>query len=637
MRVPLRAFLFVSLAIAVLAPVTYLGISQTVRWREVNRLEVDKELTLSALGLARTIEHAMAADIRLITTLSNALALQDLRNRELIEAMLRNHCTSYLSCMAVTVTDVDGTPRMASHSLAGATNLSKRDYFQAMLASGDVAISGVQLGWTFHRPTIHIAAPIKVKREGSEVFAGAVITATTLFYLEDLTVRTVKQFHDMHAEILDDHRRVVVNSSPLRTPSLTDRSGLSMYSPNPGEETTVRDGHDDAGAPVRVALARFSVGGKPWMVVVMQSTDSINAQTNRSLRHTLFVNLGALVFGLFLALGLSSLLARPIVKLTRFATHVAKDGPQPRPTSAALDTREVAELTETVFSMVSKLQDQTQALREREREQIELAKVRKELDIAAQIQSGILPKHFLFPGFEFAARIKPAESIAGDYYEILPTESGFWIAVGDVSGHGLTAGLVMLMLQSALAALAIYAPREQPSRILAATNALLVENIRRRLGGDDHVTLVLIHVDQQGGFVFAGAHEPLMILRDGSGTCEVIDTPGPWMGILPDLGKRICESSGQLNPGDLLILYSDGVVEAGARSHRQFGLDRLRQSIEQARGQPLDAVCDQVLRQVGEWSPGEQDDDMMIFLVRRAPAQASPTAASRASTSRQAS
>jgi sigma-B regulation protein RsbU (phosphoserine phosphatase) len=240
------------------------------------------------------------------------------------------------------------------------------------------------------------------------------------------------------------------------------------------------------------------------------------------------------------------------------------------------------------------------------------------MEIAARIQSGILPKCFAVPGFEFAAQIKPAEVMAGDYYEILPTESGFWLAAGDVSGHGLTAGLVMLMLQSALAALAIYAPRERPSRILTATNALLVENIRRRLGGDDHVTLVLMHVDHAGHFVFAGGHEPLLILREGSDTCDVLDTPGPWMGILPDLGKGLCESHGQLHPGDLLILHSDGVAESGTRQSEPFGLDRLSHCIEQARRQPLPTICDQVLRQASDWSQGQQDDDMMVVMVRRA-------------------
>ena len=115
------------------------------------------------------------------------------------------------------------------------------------------------------------------------------------------------------------------------------------------------------------------------------------------------------------------------------------------PSAARWDAREVNDLVETVGIMVAQLREQADALREREKEQVVLARFRQELEIAARIQVGILPKNFDVPGFEIAALMRPAEAVGGDYYELLPTESGFWIAAGDVSGHGLTAGLVMLM------------------------------------------------------------------------------------------------------------------------------------------------------------------------------------------------
>jgi sigma-B regulation protein RsbU (phosphoserine phosphatase) len=447
-------------------------------------------------------------------------------------------------------------------------------------------------------------------------------------YLQEISSQAVQRFPDMHVEILDDTRRVVTDSNPLATPALTDRSQSPLHAPDPDGKTILRSGQDDHGEAVRLALTDVPLELCHWTLVVIRSMKAINAQTSRSLQHTVFVTLGALVFGLLLAILLSRLLSRPIVRLTQFATRVAKDGPQPKPAAASLDAREVTELTETVFSMVAKLQEQTQALREREQEQIMLAKVRQELDIAASIQSGILPKRFEFPGFEFAARVQPAENIGGDYYEILATDSGFWIAAGDVSGHGLTAGLVMLMLQSALAALATYAPHERPSKILRATNALLVENIRRRLGGDDHVTLVLMHVDREGRFVFAGGHEPLLILRHGGDHCELVETPGPWMGILPNLGKDLCETQGQLLPGDLLVMHSDGVVGAGTWNRHAFGLDRLQACVEASREHPLDAICARVLGQATDHARGEQHDDMMVVLIRRTPLAAKSAAAS---------
>jgi sigma-B regulation protein RsbU (phosphoserine phosphatase) len=264
---------------------------------------------------------------------------------------------------------------------------------------------------------------------------------------------------------------------------------------------------------------------------------------------------------------------------------------------------------------------------EREKEQIVLARIRQELDIAERIQMGILPKHFALPGFESAAQMKPAEAVGGDYYEILPTESGFWIATGDVSGHGPNARLVMLMLQSALAALAIDAPRAHPAEILKATNGLLVENIRRRLGGDDHVTLVLMYVDLDGGFAFAGGHEPLLLLRARNERCDVIDTPGPWMGILPNVGRHLQECHGRLEPGDLLLFHSDGIVESRSRRHGLFGLDRLRAAVERPRHQPIDIVCREILREAQAWSSGKCEDDMTVVVVPRTK-QGNPTVGS---------
>jgi sigma-B regulation protein RsbU (phosphoserine phosphatase) len=266
--------------------------------------------------------------------------------------------------------------------------------------------------------------------------------------------------------------------------------------------------------------------------------------------------------------------------------------------------------------MVAQLREQADALREREKEQVVLARFRQELEIAARIQVGILPKNFDVPGYEIASLMRPAEAVGGDYYELLPTESGFWIAAGDVSGHGLTAGLVMLMLQSALAALAIYTPNARPAEILKATNRLLVENIRRRLGGDDHATLVLMHVMRDGSFLFAGAHEPLLILRTASGKCEVVDTLGPWMGINDSVEQHLIEGAGKLAAGDLLVLHSDGVVEAGASRHQPYGLDRLCAAVERLHDQPAQVMCREILRESRAWVPGPQEDDMSIVVVR---------------------
>jgi serine phosphatase RsbU (regulator of sigma subunit) len=618
-------FLFVALSIAALAPIVYLGLTQAARWREVQRRDADKELRFAAEGLARTLGQALDANVREITSVAKTVGMHGTGDRSVVQQLLHEYCATFPSCLGVNVTDLEGMPVVIEPQDAVPRKLADRDYYQAMRRTGHTIVSGVELGRLTKVPTIHVCAPIwAAPLAGEPTFAGAVVGATGLGYLQELTTKSVEIFGDTHAQVIDGHGRVVLDSSPAGAPALADRSANPTYLGVAAGQTILRDGQDEQGKRVRIALERVPEQGVDWTVAVMRQTQLIEEQANRARVSTLIAVAAALVLGFVFAYILSAWLARPISKLARYATGVAKGEPLPMPARGALDAREVTQLIETVFSMVSQLQQQTEALREREEEQIVLARIRKELDIAERIQTGILPKQCTLPGFESAARMIPAEAVGGDYYEILPTASGFWIASGDVSGHGLNAGLVMLMLQSALAALAIYAPAARPAELLKAANRLLVENIRRRLGGDDHATLVLMHVDLDGSFVFAGGHEPLLIFRAKSGKCEVIDTPGPWMGIIPDIGRQLSEGCGRLEPGDLLLFHSDGVVESGAREHKPYGLERLCSAVERLADQPAEVVCGEILREAEEWSSGRREDDMTVVVVRRDKPDAPP-------------
>src|SRR5207247_1046155 len=98
-------------------------------------------------------------------------------------------------------------------------------------------------------------------------------------------------------------------------------------------------------------------------------------------------------------------------------------------------------------------------------------------------------------GVEVSARMIPADEVGGDYYDVLPIAEGTqgaWIGIGDVAGHGLTAGLVMMMIQSVVAALVKQAPDRAPSQHLGVLNAILYDNIRERLEQSEHVTLSLL-------------------------------------------------------------------------------------------------------------------------------------------------
>jgi sigma-B regulation protein RsbU (phosphoserine phosphatase) len=144
----------------------------------------------------------------------------------------------------------------------------------------------------------------------------------------------------------------------------------------------------------------------------------------------------------------------------------------------------------------------------------------------------------------------------------------------------------------------------------------LVENIRNRLESDEHSTLMLLHVTSGGEFVLSGGHEPLLVLRADSDACEVIESEGPWMGINLEGAGSLTETGGRLLPGDLLVLHSDGIVEAGARRHVPFGLERLSAEVTRLRDLPPCDICRGIVDAAHAWAEGTVEDDMTVVVVR---------------------
>src|SRR4029079_5939062 len=162
-------------------------------------------------------------------------------------------------------------------------------------------------------------------------------------------------------------------------------------------------------------------------------------------------------------------------------------------------------------------------------------------ELARQIQVGILPRRLTAVGFELSACMTTATEVGGDYYDVLPIDGGCWIGIGDVSGHGVTSGLIMLMVQSGVAALVARDPTASPRDAVAIVNRVLFENIRHRLLKDDFVTFSLLRVSQRR-IVFAGAHEEFIVMRGKSKQVDLVATPGTWLGVLPDIQQFTTET-----------------------------------------------------------------------------------------------
>ncbi len=241
----------------------------------------------------------------------------------------------------------------------------------------------------------------------------------------------------------------------------------------------------------------------------------------------------------------------------------------------------------------------------------ETERAAKEMELAAEIQTSILPTAVTVPGLEAAVLMRATEEVGGDYYDIIPVPGGCWIAVGDVAGHGLRAGLTMLQVQAALAALVRQSPDAAPAEIWATLNRSFFETVRTRLQHDEHMTLSLLRFHDDGRFVIAGAHEEIVIWRAATSSTSVLPLAGTWLGL--DRGSYSEEQHLRLDVGDVMVLYTDGIIEARDGGGQLLGLDAVRASVAAQHAQPVDKIRDAIFALT---ATRVRDDDASVLVFR---------------------
>jgi serine phosphatase RsbU (regulator of sigma subunit) len=250
-----------------------------------------------------------------------------------------------------------------------------------------------------------------------------------------------------------------------------------------------------------------------------------------------------------------------------------------------------------------------------QREKAERERLAKELEIATRIQTSILPRNLSVAGLELAALMRPATEVGGDYYDVLPSQDGAWLCIGDVAGHGLRPGLVMMMLQSIVATATSYTPDADPVDVVCVVNDVLYENVRCRLQQDEHATLSVMRYHTGGRVELAGAHEEILIWRKESDHVEVIPTPGTWVGATREIRSATTRTEFTLQAGDVMLLYTDGVIEAEDRLNRPYGIERLSALFKQRSAQPVETIVKAILADVRSYLSVQRDD--IALLVAR--------------------
>ncbi len=259
-------------------------------------------------------------------------------------------------------------------------------------------------------------------------------------------------------------------------------------------------------------------------------------------------------------------------------------------------------------------------------ETIERKKMEQELQLAASIQQGLFPE-FLpkINGYDIAAKNRSALQCGGDYYDVLPIEKtsetgekSYLLCVADVSGKGLPASLLMSNMQATLRALLGRVPTLV--ELASLTNKLLYATTP----SNKFVTAILFEVFPDSGkavYVSAG-HGDCVLLRN-SGAVEKFDSTGLPLGMMDGemlamLGKGYEEKHIELNSGDLLALYSDGVTEAYDIHETEWGDDRLLKCLRPILNETSENIVGKVFAAIDDFAQtAPQHDDITLMIIKR--------------------
>lgn len=241
-----------------------------------------------------------------------------------------------------------------------------------------------------------------------------------------------------------------------------------------------------------------------------------------------------------------------------------------------------------------------------------------ELDVARQIQQMILPnaEELQIEGLDLSGYMEPADEVGGDYYDVLNNDGIVTIGIGDVTGHGLESGILMLMAQTAIRTLQEIG-ETNPVHFLDAINRTLYKNVQR-MHSEKSMTLAVLNY-AQGQISISGQHEETIVVRK-NGTIERIDTMdlGFPIALDGDIADFISHIQVDLQPGDGVVLYTDGIPEAKDMAKKQYGLEQLCVVISQNWSLTAEGIKEAIVADVRQFI-GKQKvfDDITLLVLKR--------------------
>ncbi|MDX1957094.1 MAG: AAA family ATPase [Leptospiraceae bacterium] len=246
------------------------------------------------------------------------------------------------------------------------------------------------------------------------------------------------------------------------------------------------------------------------------------------------------------------------------------------------------------------------------------AKLAKEMEITARIQKSLIPEVPYCEGYEISSFMQAAESVGGDYYDVINTKDKDWFIIGDVSGHGILSGLIMMMVQTSIHILLSNDTSFTPAKLLLTLLNGIEENIRKISRHEyKYMTVTFLSFNKEGEFSFAGQHQDLIIYRKNTNSIEKIQTEGIWIGVGSMTDHKedlIKDKTFKMESGDILVLYTDGITEGENSDLEMLGTEGLCKLIFHNSTKTVSQIKDEILKITKEY---KCNDDITFLVIQK--------------------
>jgi serine phosphatase RsbU (regulator of sigma subunit) len=371
-----------------------------------------------------------------------------------------------------------------------------------------------------------------------------------------------------------------------------------------------RDGNWIDAQHIGVTRPIFFLNTRVGTVTVRSDLSELALRRKRTLQIAGGIYVGAAFLALLLASLFQRAITRPIHRLLRAEKRVSRE--------KDYTLRVEKEANDEIGLLIDGFNEMLAEIRSRDAEI--LARHDQEMELARSIQTSVLPRTFELPGYDISAIMLPAEEVGGDFYEFRRTEGGAWIGVGDVTGHGVTSGLIMMMAQSMFTMLCEENGQNghyrSPAKFVSLLNRAMFYNLKSRLGQERFMTMVVARVEDDGTLVYAGAHTDLLIYRAADGTVDRLPTDGLWLGIAEDVAHLTADRTITLNTGDVALLHTDGVTESRNAAGECYDIDRLTSELQRLHDKSATVIVTTIAAAAWQWAE-TPNDDVSLMAVKR--------------------